>query len=134
MKKVYVIVSGRYSDYQINAIFDREELANKFISVMNYEASIKDLRVEVWDLNPLEYELVHGEKAYVVLIGKDGNVSSVEWVKSPYGFGGSGVVFRNDMMYCYCFAKDEQHAIKISNEKRAQHIANNTWGKNNSEQ
>ncbi len=32
------------------------------------------------------------------------------------------------VIVCNVWAKDEKHAIKITNEKRIQHIANNTWG------
>lgn len=32
-------------------------------------------------------------------------------------------------MYVTCFAKDEEHAVKIANEIRAQKIATNQWGK-----
>jgi hypothetical protein len=32
------------------------------------------------------------------------------------------------IMHMFCFANDEEHAIKIVNEKRAQIISMNKWG------
>lgn len=34
-------------------------------------------------------------------------------------------------MNVYCYANDEQHAVKIANEKRTEILALNRWGQNN---
>jgi hypothetical protein len=60
---------------------------------------------------------------------KEGNSSECNISDSDYGFGeteqhGFDI---HGAMYIHVFAKDHEHAIKITNEKRVQLIANNQW-------
>lgn len=131
MKKVYVITSGDYSDYGIDGIFDSEESAKKFISAFNQKSAFYEMKIEEWELNPMEKYIRKGQKAFSVRMNKNGGVTDVEWEDSSFGFKrNKGIIFSFDkkIMNCYCFANDEKHAVKIANEKRAQIIANNTWG------
>lgn len=47
MKQVYVVTSGDYSDYRIEAIFETEEEANEFMA----KIAAKDPEVKPWPLN-----------------------------------------------------------------------------------
>ena len=125
--KVYLVTSGDYSDYGVDAVFTSEELANKFIR--SFEKSYKEFRVEEYDLNPHEKQLRSGFYPFFVRMNKQGVCVEVYKESSYYGFGGyrtySFDVEKN--LYNRVFAKDEKHAIKITNEKRTELIALNKW-------
>ena len=55
-KNVYVVTSGRYSDYRISGIFTTRELAEAFINAINEEWS--------------------GAMPFTIIYDKSGNVSS----------------------------------------------------------
>lgn len=132
MKTMYVVTSGDYSDYGINAIFDTKELAEKYVGCFN-TGRWNEMRIEEWSLNPNEVKLKEGRKAYRVKMDKQGNIIEIEWVHSAYKFRDEmddAVSFTVDQsMNCHCFAKDKYHAVKIANERRVQYLAANSWGK-----
>ena len=133
--KIYVVTSGRYSDYHIDGVFDNEKLAQGFIVAF---ANNTDMNVEEWTLNPFKPEIKKGLKAFFVRMAKDGRTMDVAMEDSTYGFrGGLPMSLLNydveDNMISYCWAEDEQHAIKITNEKRIMALAENTWGRINEE-
>ena len=133
MKTIYVVTSGEYSDYGIDSIFDTKELAEKYIASFN-KGGWNEMDIEEWCLNPNEEELKEGKKAYRIRMDKEGNATEIEWADSAFGFKdemGDGVSFtyNNKLMNCYCFAKDDKHAVKIANERRVQYLAANSWGK-----
>jgi len=134
MKTLYVVTSGSYSDYGIDAIFDSKELAQSFIDSFKRGAYSEFNEIEEWPLNPCDLELKRGRKAFFLRIDKEGNTSKIEWSDSAYGHKyGTDISFTFDkkLMNVYCFADDENHAIKIANEKRTQILAINRWGKPN---
>lgn len=133
MKKIYVVTSGAYSDYGIDAVFDTEELAKKYIASFN-KGGFYEMFIEEWILNPNKEEIKEGRKAYRIRMDKQGNTTEIEWSNSAFGFKekiGDGISFtyNNQFMNCYCFAKDDKHAVKIANERRIQYIASGSWGK-----
>ncbi len=125
MDKVYIVTQGSYSDYRIVGVFDTKERAELFIESFYG-------RIEVYDLNPHEEKLSNGYKSYRVYMDEKG---STEEYGVSVGNGKSDDCWFADynqvdgvVIVCNVWAKDEKHAIKITNEKRIQHIANNTWG------
>jgi hypothetical protein len=128
MKKIYIVTSGTYSDYGINAIFDTKELAKKYISA--FDQKYMEMNIEEWNLN--EFDFRPGYKAYRVRMNKKGNTKEIEWLyyHSQFSEDDNGISFTydNGLMNCTVFAKDEKHAVKIANEKRIQYLATNKWG------
>jgi len=123
MAKVYIVTSGSYSDYHINAVFSTEELAQGYID----RWGTSDYDIEEWDLdNPNPFERV-GKDYYYVAIRKDGDILDGAKKMPPSAQDESIIpaVYGTTMpwMVVYCWATDEKHAIKIANEKRTQAIA-----------
>lgn len=53
--KVYVVTSGEYSSYGIDAIFSTRELAQKFIDDSNYN-KYSAVNIEEWELDSAQGE------------------------------------------------------------------------------
>ena len=126
MKKVYIITAGSYSDYRIVGVFDDKELAKKFIEL--YDPS-HYWGIEDWELNPHAFELQNGYKAYELKMDKDGNSSDISQLGEE-GYEKDMPIYRfgaGYLLWHKCFAKDENHAIKITNELRTRLIAENKW-------
>jgi len=124
-KIIYVCTQGDYSDYHIAGVFDDEKLARKFAAHFHCE-------VEEWPLNPFELELRNDYFPYFVRMSKDGKVIDVYREESDYGFQPDEKRYGPDIhgnLYNKCWAKNKEHAIKITNEKRAQLLAMNQWPK-----
>ena len=130
MKKVYIITAGSYSDYRIVGVFDSKGLAKKFIEIFDPSHYCE---IEEHELNPRLFEMQNGYKSYSLIMDKDGNSSGIEQLDGDsydqdmptYGFGfGKGPAY---LLWHKCFAKDENHAIKITNELRTRLIAENKW-------
>ena len=126
---MYVVTSGEYSDYGIDAIFSSKELAQKFIDSFEDRSYSRFNGIEEYPLDPFERELKEGYKPYFLRMDKEGNASDIQIEDSAYGFedpyeNGFDV---NNGMYIHCYAKDETHAIKICNEKRVQIIESDKW-------
>ena len=129
--KVYIVTSGDYSDYGIDAVFTNKKTAEVFAGKINGE-------VEIWETSPsnLIDKLTHN-KIFCVRMNKEGNTDLV----MEEDFGSYEIknaiekkteIFKAVDGYCmitYMFAKDEKHAVKIANERRIQLIANNEWDK-----
>lgn len=131
MKKVYIVTSGKYSDYGICGIFTTKKLAHSFINSFNEHTDFND--IEEYELDPYKIHLESGNKPYSLCMDIEGNTCHIEQSDLSHEFNGPmiEIYFSRDRkwMYVNCFAKNETHAIKIANEKRAQYIASNTWGK-----
>jgi hypothetical protein len=126
MKKIYAVTSGTYSDYRIDAMFSSKENAQNFIDA--FEKRYDEFRIEEYELDAV---VPTNKKAYFVRMDKLGNVKEIYISDSAYSFSKNANIsftFDNTIMNCYVFAKDENHAIKIANEKRVFILAENKWG------
>lgn len=119
-KKVFVVTSGSYSDYSIDAIFYDERCT------------------EVWELDSPGLK-VPG-RAFSVEMEKDGYVvdarvedslgmfteskDGIFTISTFFNFYGS----KSPVLNNYCFAKDIEHAIKITNKLRIRLLIENKWG------
>jgi uncharacterized protein YkvS len=88
--------------------------------------------IEEWKLNPHKLEIGKGHVPFSVRMSKEGNIIEVKKSDSIYGFvdciNEKKLIFdMNHNLYNHCLAKDEKHAIKITNEIRGQLIAEDKW-------
>jgi len=130
--KVFIVTSGQYCDYGINAVFSTKELAEKYISAFDNEYIQRD--IEEWDLDPNKTDLNQNRRAYFLRINKNGDIGELYIADSSYGYGEdiskSKQSYTSDKAWLniFCFADDENHAIKIAGKKRSQILAANLWG------
>lgn len=131
-KMVYAVSEGSYSDYRIVAIFSSEELAQQFMNEV-----IGD-RIETYPLNPPDADLYRqGYRVWYVSMYMDGGCRKVMYDKDrwdevdedvrhgidkPFNWK-DGYGPDREYIYQHLWAKSEEHAIKILNEKRAQMLA-----------
>jgi hypothetical protein len=134
-KTVWVVEEGEYSDYRVVGVFSSEANAKQVAELVGGE-------VAEWPVDPNIAELNQGLHIYFVQMRRDGTVDRCEHQKiDAYGLTGIGVTmwrrsqapaYRGqnmpDVMHAKVWAKDEQHAIKIANEHRAEWIASGKWG------
>jgi hypothetical protein len=128
MKKVFLVTRGDYSDYRVCAVFSDEKLAQKYIDSFNL--TYDEFKIEDYELDIYQNELRENYKPFFLRMTKEGNCTEIRIQKESYSFedGKIDIGFDKDKnMYISIFAKDEKHAIKIANEKRAQLIAENNW-------
>ena len=135
-KIIYIVTSGEYSDYGINAVFSKKELAQNFITVTVEPDDYISFEIEEWPLD--EYEaLIQKFKdkklsVYMVSMFRNGDVEKVReeidrviWIdtalKKEYN------LWTDNRIGMWVIARNEKHAIKIVNEKRVQLIAENKW-------
>lgn len=141
MKKVYIVTIGEYSDYKILAIFSTKERAGEYIRLFvekgNWagKGEIEEYPVDQWK----DFANIKKDKVgYLVIMTKEGKMVNVyknyvydnlkefkNHINKKYSFQKMGKY--KGSLHILVLAKNEQHAIKIANEKRVQLIANNLW-------
>ena len=125
--KAYIVTDGDYSDYHIVGVYSTEEQAEQ--ARLNFNAD----SVETWELDSDICD--HGGLLrYDVVMDRDGNTTSIsresnrdkpsrDW--QPYGRRHKGEEY---LMFFPVWANNEEHAVKIANERRAQLVASGQWG------
>ena len=132
---VYVVTRGSYSDYTIIAVFSSQEKADKFLED-NPGVKRDDGDVTEWSIDQEYVTVPPGMRYFQIEMLRDGTVKHIhdhteKW-SGDYHSEKSAVYSpslgeEHQHLYVCCFARDEQHAVKIANEKRAQSIANGEW-------
>lgn len=127
---VYLVSRGNYSDYRVLAAFTERGVADQVVAKIIAEVghSWEPPFVEERALNPevisnplvsfrvnMEYDT--GDKATVSANNTEDSLDMNE------AFGTWGRRGEKKMCSTSCWAKDAGHAIKIANERRAQHKA-----------
>ena len=134
--KIFIVTSGAYSDYHINAAFSTKENAEKY-NKLYANSDFEDIEEFEVDDEMALINRIRDEKItiYLVCMDRDGNIKetikespSISLVKELLTGKQKPVLYADCMDMCV-IAKDEKHAIKIVNEKRTQMIANNEWNK-----
>ena len=131
--KIYIVTSGSYSDYQINAVFSSRAKAKKFIDTIR---SLDEIRIEEWPVN--KYDVLIGKfntgklSIYMVSMFKNGNIEKIEKeeitsYRIENSLEGNYNFWTENRIGMWVIAKNKRHAIKIVNEKRVQLIATNKW-------
>lgn len=121
MNKVYVVTSGCYSDYGIEAIFSTKEFAEEFINSRSFNIPEE---IEEWCIDDKEHLdfIKKGLCYYAVELERNGDVASIKKSDGDVPYLGNRYI---DLFEFYVTAKNEKHAIKIANERRSMMIANN---------
>lgn len=137
MKPVYVVTSGCYSDYSVDAIFSTRAKAQAFVK----RFPDSDCNgISEWRL---DMDIKVGLHMHYVLMLFDGTVESVRRDDSPGRYtikeSGTPTIWKRSTAPAYkgkgiqdalnmaVFATDEKHAIKIVNEHRTTMIATGKW-------
>lgn len=129
---LYMVSSGQYSDYRIQGIFSSKELAEKHKVFRN-----SDNPIEEWEMDD-ENSFDLTRLGWRVEMYKDGSTKSVRRDDSdPYGSPHFGTPTTEThfsitdpgrhLWNFFVHARDEHHAVKIANERRALLLANNLW-------
>jgi hypothetical protein len=130
--KVYVITSGEYSDYRIEAIYSTEQKAKEALKV--WERIDNGFELEQYELDYVP-AVPEGMKPFVVWMRADGSstvyrsVSDITgaplWVSAP-DFEGN-IVLPEPSLNFSIYARDATHAVKIANDHRTKLLAQNQW-------
>lgn len=124
METIYLVSEGAYLDYKNLGLFTDKEAAERMAN--HYTES----RVEEWPVDKKVDYYRQGYHPYKVFMGDNGNEATAFPISdigiSEFGYriwqsrpsGGSALTN-------ICWAKSEEHAIKITNDLRVQLIANN---------
>lgn len=127
-KTIYIVTSGSYSDYRIHAVFDDEDRAAALVQF------IADARVEEWPLNPslgfnprdhagtTPWRVLH----QAMPIGSPSDAwygYRVDPVEFPPSEWRHYTGFRDGDGEITVWARDKDHALKIAQDKRAEHLA-----------
>jgi len=124
-KMVYLVTSGQYSDYKVMAVFTSQERADVYATGCS---EVND--VEEYELDPIEPpRLQKGMEEFSIIMEKDG----LSWVypsKKPEGAFveehwqvWASHIPGHLQLRITVVARDEDHAVKIANERRASLIA-----------
>ena len=128
MKTIYIVTQGSYSDYHIVSVFSTRELAEKFIELQP-PPGYDEYEIEEYYLDQNVKQIKSGLRLYKVTMKRDGESSAdlaqydEEYMMLKQLWWG----VREVILDCHVYAKDERHAVKIANEKRAQMIASGEW-------
>lgn len=124
MDKVYLVTSGDYSDYGINAAFSTAELAQAYCDEMNtkdgtYTHTYKEYGVEIYDLDAPREQL---SGCYECKVAMDGTVHSAKWcgwnrsTDGPYYYPHQGG-------YVLGYGSTPEHARRSAEQLRREKIA-----------
>lgn len=132
--KIYVVTTGEYSDYGIEAIFSSKEKAQEFSNFFydksdNYTNKEGQVRIEEYELDKI-YEFPKGKLPFVICMEKNGDSTCYQQTPTDFEEAESLYLRTSDseiVLSKNLWAKDKEHAVKITNERRAFLIANNLW-------
>ncbi len=130
MNKIYLVTDGEYSDYHIIGVYTTKELAEEAVKCYT---GYSTPGIEEYDLDTIP-DHPPGLYPFQVIMNRagDGEASRQEvgalmedkpeetWTRFEGMHKTGNYSFR-------VWASDNQHAIKIANERRAQLIAFNNW-------
>jgi hypothetical protein len=140
MKYVWAIEQGQYSDYNVCGVFSSKANADKVCARINREdgGSYDEANVVRWPLDPCIDEMNSGLKCYNIEMRYNGDTKRLREQCLPHTYEGMKAALTvwkrtkapayqgnavSDHVTGTVWAKDGKHAIKITNEYRAQAIA-----------
>ncbi len=110
--KVYLVTSGYYSDYKVDAVCSTEERAKAAREFFNSTNCIEEFVIDKLPEHP------EGMLLWRVLIRPDGVVQFVEREGGADLAGYEWVPYGDDIhLHMAMWARDEDHAIKIAGER-----------------
>lgn len=130
---IYVVEEGEYSDYRVVGLFSTRENAE-------FVAARSKGEVAEWGMDPGVNELRAGMQMWGVHMLRDGATERT-WRCDPdyyYNAASHSIWQRSqapayrgqnvpDILVANVYARDEEHAVKITNEIRTRMIANNEF-------
>lgn len=113
-KKVYIITKGAYSDYHICAVASDKNMAEKLCRAYTNNDRHK-ARIEEYDLNerPEDVRI----RYCVEITDDDVEVCVDDYDNKEHEFGDMGD------FTAYVLARDQEHAVKIAQDRRAEYLA-----------
>ena len=141
MTAIYLVTSGCYSDYCVVGAYSTRELAEKYIATMKGSAPWSDFNeIEEHELDEAKTELERGLIPYDVEMNRDGSVASCKCADTTRKYGENGEPWElrgtwtvdyhatgRFLLVSFVWAESEEHAVKVTNERRAMLIATNQW-------
>lgn len=123
MRAVYVVQAGSYSDRHIIGVCSTQELADRLVEL--YTDLGESPYYYVWTLDEVP-SCPPGLLPWRVIMDRRGGADvqrkSIDRFDNRSDYYGA-----DNKMYFQMFAEDENHAIKIANERRIMLIAANVW-------
>lgn len=119
--KVYVITKGAYSDYHICAVAATKEIAEKLQKIYSDKDSWADARIEEYDLNEAKddvrvfYDVTFADDKVSACFNEYGERESINFYK--------GNKWQSGRLIVCVRARDEDHAVKIAQDRRAEYLA-----------
>lgn len=135
MTTIYVVNSGEYSDYGIDGVFSTREKAEQYMQAFKKEGYGGYNDIDEMELDQWLSEIDKGLLLYQVMMYRSGNVYRIERSNHPawatdkvhwmtHGYWNPPEPWAN----FYVWAKDEQCAVKVANERRIQDLATTAVG------
>jgi hypothetical protein len=126
-KKLFMLTQGEYSDYSVVGVFSTKENAESFkVAYPNDEYNdIEEITVDP----DITYIRKGMKKWYVNMTREGGTGNSGQTTHEDVccEFLEKWSYLRVTVLHVVCYAKSEEHAVKIANERRAQLIASGEW-------
>ena len=125
MSTIYLVTQGHYSDYSVVGAFSDYAKALDLSAILSGDA-----RVEMYELDKYVEVAERGLAPIEVLMSENGKAGAYRWEDLDYPEETSASILEDSegvYLKCHCWARDEEHAVKITNEIRAQIIASNNW-------
>lgn len=132
-KSIWALEDGDYSDYHVIGVFSSKKNAERIRKVVGGHIS-------EWLLDPAIEALNQGLTMWRVVMLRNGNTESVKGTDvASYDLAGRSwlwsrstapaYVHQNlpDVLVATVWAKDTEHAVKITNEIRTKMIAEGQW-------
>lgn len=132
MQKIFLVTSGSYSDYNVDAIFSTRELAEEWIKYQKDD----DFTIEENELDPtIDKESYDNIPTFSVTIFKNGDILSLfrmsqftkkefkTVINGPRYFGSPNTLTLDIITR----ARDEEHARKIAGEIRQDYLRTNKF-------
>lgn len=140
--KIWLVMVGRYSDYNVHSAWSTEELAKEAVNKLKVEDANEGHDDSTYTASYFEIQLdkfqpiLQNEKQlFRVWMDRDGKVTNLEVSEFAYaqymdmdGKGPNAFKYldhQKTKFYGTCAANDVEHAVKIINERRIQWLATN---------
>ncbi len=128
-KKIYIVTSGEYSDYGIDAVFSSKELAKKYIKFKSRVSSAyyDCAHIEEYILDELPKYPPNKNHYIVILQLMTGYLVDIYLTNTNsdkdlcYEVIKTSTGVKN--LQVYCWAKDEEHAKRIAYDTRTKILA-----------
>lgn len=140
-KKVHVVEIGKYSDRRVVAVVDSARMLQRAKRIYELDENAMD-DLESFAINDM-WQVPAGYSVWSIAMSKNGDIfvrpeilnEQFEETKhfiyfiqnSPVYNRTTGTYKACDVMRVYVYARNEEHAIKIANERRTAAIALGLW-------